>query len=279
MNLNFAEICQTLAKNGVKSPRLETRLIMAFVLQCLPAEVFSDSVLTAEQNRKAYEIIKRRLQHEPLDKIFGHREFYKYDFIVDKNVLSPRPDTEIIVEEAVSLAHNNMSILDLGTGSGCIIESILSEFPQMRGVAIDISAETLDVARRNAEKLGISRRLHFILADWFSDDICQTIGQKFDIIVSNPPYIPAKEIATLDAEVKNNDPLTALDGGEDGLQSYRRIAEITPMLLNDKGYIILEAGINQAHEIADIFVAHKLKLLKILPDLSGIERCVVLQKS
>lgn len=279
MSLNFAQICQALAKNGVANPRLETRLIMAFVLQCQPAEVFSDSALTAEQSRKADEILRRRLQHEPLDKIFGHREFYKFDFIVDKNVLSPRPDTEILVEEAVSLARDNMSILDLGTGSGCIIASILSEHPQMQGTAVDISAASLDIARRNAENLGISPRLRFIRADWFSAGICQTIGQKFDMIVSNPPYIPTADIATLEAEVKNNDPLAALDGGDDGLQSYMRIAEIAPQLLNAKGYILLEVGINQAHEVADIFVANKLKLLKILPDLSGIERCVVLQKA
>lgn len=279
MSLNFAEICQALAKNGVENPRLETRLIMAFVLQCQPAEVFSDSSLTDKQSRQADEILRRRLQHEPLDKILGHREFYKFDFVVDKSVLSPRPDTEILVEEAVSLAHNNMSILDLGTGSGCIIESILSEFPQMQGTAVDISEQSLDIARRNAANLNLGARLRFIQADWFTANFCALIGQKFDMIVSNPPYIPTSDIAALDDEVKNHDPLAALDGGEDGLQSYKRIAEIAPTLLNNKGYILLEVGINQAHQVADIFTAQGLKLLKIVPDLSGIERCVILQKS
>lgn len=279
MSLNFSQICEILATNGIESPRLEARLIMAFILQCRPAEIFSNTQFTAEQNRKAEKIIERRLQHEPLDKIFGHREFYKYDFIVNQNVLSPRPDTEILVETAISLANNNMSILDLGTGSGCIIESILSEFPQMQGVAVDISEQSLEVARRNAANLDIDSRLRFIRADWFAADFCAHIGQKFDMIVSNPPYIPTSDIATLDTEVKNNDPLAALDGGADGLQSYRRIAEIAPTLLNDKGYILLEVGINQAHQVADIFTFQGLTLLKIVPDLNGIERCVILQKS
>jgi release factor glutamine methyltransferase len=224
-------------------------------------------------------MLQQRLAHKPLDKIIGRREFYKANFVVNENVLSPRPDTEILVEEAIKLLPDTaVEILDLGTGSGCIIESILAEKPQARGVAVDISAAALQTARLNAENLQLTTRLDFVNADWFAPDFCAEIGKKFDMIVSNPPYIPTADIATLAAEVKNYDPAAALDGGADGYDSYRRISELAPELLQNGGYILLEAGIGQAEKIADIFCNHKLKLINIVPDLNGISRCIILQK-
>ena len=166
----------------------------------------------------------------------------------------------------------------MGTGSGCIIESILAERPQALGVAVDVSEKSLQVAQKNAENLGLSERLQFIQADWFAADFCERIGKKFAMIVSNPPYIPTADIATLEPEVKNYDPLPALDGGTDGFSCYRRIAEIAPKLLRDNGYILLEAGIGQADEIAVIFTRQGLKHIRTVADLGGINRCVVLQK-
>lgn len=280
MNHAFDLIVQQLASAGIPSPRLEARLLIAAVLQCAPSAVFTDTELSAAQKHRLNQLLQQRLAHKPLDKILGHREFYKFDFVVDENVLSPRPDTEILVEEALKLLPAAPAdVLDLGTGSGCIIASILAERPQARGVAVDISASSLQVARQNAENLGLSERLRFMRADWFDADFIRQIGQKFTLIVSNPPYIPTSDISALEPEVKDYDPLAALDGGSDGFASYRRIAELAPELLQAGGYILLEAGIGQAAEIADEFSRNGLKHIRTVNDLAGIARCVILQKS
>ncbi len=279
MNQAFDFIVQQLASTGIPSPRLEARLLIAAILQCPPSAVFADTELSAEQKQRLNQLLQQRLAHKPLDKILGHREFYKFDFAVDENVLSPRPDTETLVEEALKLLPQTAAdILDLGTGSGCIIESILAERPHARGVAVDISAPSLQIARQNAENLGLSERLRFIQADWFAADFIRQIGQKFSLIVSNPPYIPTADIADLEPEVRDYDPSTALDGGADGLVSYMRIAELAPELLHTGGYILLEAGINQADDIVAIFVRNGLKHIRTVNDLAGIARCVILQK-
>lgn len=275
----FDFVLQKLIEAGIENPRLETRVLLAAVLQCAPSEIFGSVKLSAAQQQTAENMLRQRLAHKPLDKIIGRREFYKANFVVNENVLSPRSDTEILVEEALKLIPDTeMKILDLGTGSGCIIESILAEKPRAHGVAVDISGAALQTARLNAENLQLTARLDFINADWFAPDFSAKINQKFDMIVSNPPYIPTADIATLATEVKNYDPMTALDGGADGYDSYRRIAELAPELLQNGGYILLEAGIGQAEKIADIFSTHKLKLINIVPDLNGISRCIILQK-
>ncbi len=275
----FNRIIKKLADAGIESPRLEARLLMAAVLDCAPDTVLSDIVLTPTQTQALYSLIEQRLRHKPLDKILGRREFYKAEFIVSEDVLSPRPDTEILVEEALRLLPEvNTDILDLGTGSGCIIESILLEKTAAHGTAVDISAASLEIARRNAASLNLTSRLNFVQADWFVADFTDKIGRQFDMIVSNPPYIPTSDIATLEPEVKNYDPRQALDGGNDGLASYRRIAETAPYLLKENGLILLESGVNQAADIVRIFTQNGMIHLSTVPDLNGIERCVVLQK-
>lgn len=275
----FSKVVQKLAQAGIESPRLEARLLIAYVAGIDSNQVFSDIELDAVQTAQLHNVVAQRAAHKPLDKILGHRAFYKSDFTVNENVLSPRPDTEILVEKALQyMPQTAQNILDLGVGSGCIIESILLEMPALRGVAVDISETALATARQNAQKQGVAERMRFFCADWFAPDIAAQIGQKFEVIVSNPPYIPTKDIATLAPEVRNYDPLSALDGGADGYASYRRIADITGDLLNDGGYILLEAGIGQAEEIAAIFERKGLKCVEIANDLGGIARCVILQK-
>lgn len=279
MNNLFLQAVQTLAEAQIENPRLETRLIFADVLHCSPSEIFQDISLTSPEIKKINDMLAQRLKHKPLDKILGHREFYKYDFIVNEDVLSPRPDTEILVEAALEILHNisNAKILDLGCGSGCIIETLLKEIPSASGCAVDISANALKIAQKNADNLAVNEHLNFINANWFTDDFTAQIGKKFDMIVSNPPYIPSADIAVLDTEVKDYDPLLALDGGQSGFESYKRIAQIAPKLLNNGGYILLEAGYGQAKQIANIFITQGFDLLKIVNDLSDIERCVVLR--
>lgn len=274
----YQELIRKLSGVGINSPRLEARLICAQATKSEPSQLTFP--LTPQQKAEALKLLQQRLNHKPLDKILGHREFYKSDFLVDENVLSPRPDTEILVEEAIRLVEQNqpIRILDLGTGSGCIIESILAECPNAVGVGVDISPKSLLMAQKNAEQIGVSTRLKFIQADWFDRSFVQKTAQTFDLLVSNPPYIPTGDIQGLDPEVKNYDPYIALDGGADGLDSYRRIAELSVHLLKAGGYILLEAGIGQALDIAGIFQRQGFVLKQIVQDLSHIERCVILQK-
>ena len=277
----FDKIVQKLSEAKVEQPRLEARLLLAHVKKCLPADIYSGTDVSEAEAQVVTDMLNRRLAHEPLDKILGHKAFFKADFVVNNKVLSPRPDTETLVEcvlENYANRNTNWRILDLGTGSGCIIESLLAEYPNARGKAVDISAEALNVAKMNAEKLGLSQQLEFIQADWFTAGFVQKIGQAFDIIVTNPPYIASSEINTLEPEVKDYDPLLALDGGEDGFDSYCRLTEVVPELLVNGGKIFIEAGAGQARKIAAVFMKKGLVFETIHKDLSGIERCVILRK-
>lgn len=264
------EIISALIKANIPSPRLEADIILSNGAPEYPN-------LTKDEDIKIREMLKRRINHEPLDKIIGYREFYKSVFKVNQNVLTPRPDTEILVESALQKIPENASwrILDLGTGSGCILLSLLRERKNCIGTGVDISKEALDVAKENATALGVVERTTLINKSWIEDNFA--IG-KYDMIVSNPPYIPRKEITLLEKEVKEFDPMLALDGGDDGLECYRQIANISTLLLKDDGYICLEVGYNQAEVVKDIFLIAGLKEAKIIPDLSGINRCVILKK-
>lgn len=281
MDSFFLQIVQKLAEAQIENPRFEARLMFAEVLHCLPSEIFQDTSLTEEENKKVEAMLEQRLQHKPLDKILGHREFYKYEFKVSEDVLSPRPDTEILVENALEILKSipSAKILDLGCGSGCIIESLLKDLSFASGCAVDISDKALATAKENADNLAVSERIRFVNASWFDTDFVTSVGEKFEMIVSNPPYIPSDDIKTLDREVKEYDPMLALDGGKSGYDSYERIAKIAPQLLHNGGYVLLEAGIGQAEKIADIFMLQGFNLLKIADDLSGIARCVILQKA
>ena len=281
MDSFFGECIKKLQAANIAMPRLEARMLWAEVLQCTPSEVYENTPLTDAQKEQISAMLERRLSHEPMDKILGHREFYKADFKVNTDVLSPRPDTETLVESALNFLplETTAKILDLGTGSGCIIISLLAERIKAHGVAVDISPAALAVAKENAEHLDVCNRLNFICADWFQPDFATLMTDKFDIIVSNPPYIPSADIAGLDDEVKNYDPQTALDGGADGYDCYRRIAELAPNLLKDGGLLILEAGYNQAENIRKICEENNMFHLRTVKDLADINRCVIMKKA
>jgi release factor glutamine methyltransferase len=264
------EIISQLVQSNISSPRLETDILIKNYMPNYPQ-------YTKEEDGELKKALYRRVSHEPLDKIIGYKEFYKYKFLVDNNVLSPRPDTEILLEKALNLIEDNKQyeILDLGTGSGCILLSILKEKINTTGVGVDISIKALNKAKENAINLEVTDRAEFINKSWEEEDF---VSKQFDIIVSNPPYIPTYEIETLDDEVKKHDPMTALDGGEDGLYCYKKIAEITSSILKINGYILLEVGYNQAEDVSEIFQKEGLTLVEIVKDLSGINRCVILKK-
>ena len=282
MKTSLEHIVQCLS-GKVPSPRLEARMILAHVLQVEPEDLSLGEVELSASSAQTLDIlISQRLQHYPLDKLLGYKDFYKYRFIVSEDVLSPRPDTEILVEEAARLLQHNPSIqtlLDLGTGSGCIILSLLADFPQVCGCGVDCSLASLKIAEQNAQALGVSSRIRFKQLDWFSADFITQLGGNFPLIVSNPPYITRSEIAGLEPEVRSHDPYGALSGGEDGLDSYRRLAELSPQLLKQDGYILLESGAGQDAAIVDLFTEQGLIHIRTIPDLSGINRCVVFQKS
>ena len=276
MTISFGDLVSSLSTLGIDSPRLEARMMLADVLNVDINVIGADISVDGEQEAEVKQMLARRMKHEPLDKILGIKEFYKSSFVVNSDVLSPRPDSEILVEEAIKIAkQNNLDkIIEFGVGSGCLILSILQDVPQMSGLGFDKSEKALEIAKQNAKRLGLESRVNFEKFDYFNDET----EAKTSLIISNPPYIPTSDIDELDEEVKKYDPFMALDGGEDGYVHYRRIAEIAPLILEDGGYILLEGGIGQADMIAEIFEDKGLKPVAKVCDLSGIERCIILKK-
>lgn len=270
-----------LQNQGIETSKFELRLLAAAVLNTdFNSVIFYKHLLTEEQTAEFKRLVERRKTHCPVDKIIGKKGFYKYDFEVSESVLSPRADTELLVENALTLIRQEKmsKILEFGIGSGCILLSILADCPEIIGTGIDISAQALEIAKRNACALKVSQRLTPVQAGWFDTDITEKTGRGFDMVISNPPYIPSGDIQKLDPEVKNFDPLIALDGGKDGLRDYRQIAKIAGGLLKDDGYLIFEAGIHQADDIIGIAQNCGFAKTAVLKDLGGIERCIILKK-
>lgn len=240
-----------LKTNDVKEPSLKARLLMQYILN-RPREyilVHDDKQLTLRQNVDYFKLIKKLIEGVPLQHITHQQEFMKLMFYVDENVLIPRPDTEILVEEVIKLAKsiNAKKILDLCTGSGAIAVSLAKYIEGSQITATDISRKALSIAKLNATNNNVEDRITFV-----SSDLFQNISEeKYDIIVSNPPYIKRKVIKTLDEEVKR-EPIIALDGGNDGLDFYKKIIGNAYQYLKYKGYICLEIGYDQKDEVIDL---------------------------
>ena len=240
---------------------------------------FSDSATTEARwilseklsDSDIYKIIERRQKGEPLSKIFGHRGFWKGDFIVDKNVLDPRADSETLIQAVLEKfpdKNQSLRILDLGTGSGCLLISLLMEYPKATGVGVDVSEKALSIAKKNALKNDVKAK--FILANMAK--LPQNLGA-FDILISNPPYIPTKDIEKLEECVKKYDPLLALDGGKDGLDFYRIIAEIAPAPI-----LFLEIGLGQEKEVQLIFEKQGWQFWGAKKDFGEIIRILIFKK-
>ncbi len=217
-----------------------------------------------EQYRKALE---QRAVHVPLQHLLGYQDFMGLRFQVNEHVLIPRQDTEILVEEAMRYLHDGMRILDLCTGSGCILLSLLHYSNDCEGTGVDISKEALQVAALNAELLGIK-------ADFLKSDLYEKVTGKFDLLVSNPPYIERKVIPTLMEEVREYDPYIALDGGEDGLDFYRRIIGGAQDYLKRGGQILMEIGSGQAKAVSELLREAGFKEIDICRDFAGLDRVV-----
>ena len=260
---------QRLSGAGIEEFRREARILLAFVVGLDPLQVSMrlEEVLNAEQSAKLEAALRSRVARVPMSHILGYRDFYEHRFIVTPDVLDPRPETEELVARALSAPFEN--VLDLGTGSGCIILSLLAENSSARGLAVDQSAQALEVARRNAENLRLTDRLRFCRSDW-----CQELpAEQFDLIVSNPPYIHPAALKGLSPEV-HHEPISALTDNIDGLSHYATIAHQAHGLLAPQGRLLFEIGYDQGAAVAEILRKEGYGDITILEDLDHRPRVV-----
>ncbi len=263
-------IANRLAAAGIENPRREARLILAAALGTDAAGILARENIAPEEFEP---LLIRRAAREPLAYITGRREFWGLEFAVSPATLIPRPDSETIIEAALAAFPKRNAvqrILDLGTGTGCLLLAALHEFADACGLGLDFSPAAAALARGNAESLGLGARAAFLAADWAAP-----INGRFDLILSNPPYIPAQNIAELMPEVTNYEPHLALNGGADGLAAYRSIIGTLPRLLAPGGAAILELGIGQAQNVAALAQAAGFSV-KTRPDLANIPRALVI---
>ncbi len=269
----FENTEQRLLRAGIAEAKLDARLLLEYVCHTEHSDLIThpDRVLTPDEEKSYQELVTRRESREPLAYILGNWEFMGLNFKVTQDVLIPEQDSEFLVEEALRHCSDGMKILDLCTGSGCIALSILNYTNDTTAVCTDISEKALEIAAENAEKMGLSDRTEFIRTDLFPDP---STG-KADIIVSNPPYIASSVIEGLAPEVKDYEPRLALDGSEDGLEFYRRIAAGVGEYLFTSGYLILEIGYDQADAVCGILEKQgKFHEIEVVKDFSGNDRVV-----
>lgn len=264
---------------GIETPAREARLLLAHAsglsgtrIMAYPEQTIDPAAAAAFDH-----LVARRVQREPVSRILGTREFWSLDFVVTTATLDPRPDSETIVEAALDRIPGKnaaITIIDFGTGTGCLLLALLSERPRAFGIGVDRSEAAARVAADNARRLGFADRAQFMVGDW-----ADALAGSVDLIVSNPPYIPAGEIAGLEPEVRAHDPLTALVGGTDGLDPYRLLTPAVARLLRPGGAVVFEVGQGQADAVADLATAAGLVLQELRRDLGGIARAVVLGKA
>jgi len=264
---------------GVADPRNDANLLAMHVIKRDRTFLLAhgEATLSPDQLDQYRSLIERRGSGEPLQYITGHQEFFNLDFETSPDVLIPRPETELIVEIGMELLKDKARpfIADIGTGSGCIVISLLHELRQARAVATDVSTAALAVASRNAGHYEVSDRLRLIESDLFS---ALESNELFDLIVSNPPYVPAADLEGLQREV-SHEPQKALDGGPDGLAVIRRLLNEAPVFLGARGYLVFEIGFDQAESVKRIIDSAAWESIDVRRDLQGIPRTVVLRKS
>ena len=260
---------------NIESARLDAEVLLSHVLgqERIYLYVHFDEPMEQAELGKFREYVKKRAQHVPVAYIIGEKEFMGLSFKVTPDTLIPRPDTEILVENVLAnLAEDEtVQIVDIGTGSGAIILSLLANLPKARGKTVDIAVKAVEVAKENAVRLQVADRCEFLVGDLFAP----LQDSKFDVIVSNPPYIPQKDIATLEADVRAYEPVSALTDGGDGLSYYRRLLAEGKRYLKENGFIALEIGIHQAQAVKRIALDNGWRNIKIIKDYAGIDRVVL----
>lgn len=272
--MQYQEICRqgaaALEKAGIKEASLDARLLLEEVCGTDRTTLYAhgEKELTKEQEKEYLEKIGLRAKRIPLQHIIGKTEFMGLTFLVNGNVLCPRPDTEVLVEEVLRYLHDGMRILDIGTGSGCILLSLLHYSNDCLGIGADISEKALRTARENAERLSIEQ------ACFVESDLFENVKGQFEIIVSNPPYIKSDDIEGLMPEVRDYDPRCALDGGEDGLIFYRKITGRAKEHLPGGGMLFYEIGCDQGEAVSRIMEDAGFQEVQVVKDFSGLDRVV-----
>jgi release factor glutamine methyltransferase len=263
---------------GLPDAAIEARLLIGGLMGLTSTQVFAggDRVLTAAEAEVIADAVARRLKREPVHRILGERDFHGMTLRLSAETLEPRPDTEMLVETVlphvrrIVAARGVARVLDLGTGTGAILLALLKECPAAQGVGSDVSEDALRTARDNAERLGLGDRFEAVRSDWFAD-----IPGRFDIIVSNPPYIRADVIPALEPEVRDFDPPRALDGGPDGLDAYRAIAAGAGAALQADGILGVEIGFDQKDSVTEIFIAAGFVLRQAVRDYGDNDRVLI----
>lgn len=284
-SIKISELLQqaklSLEQVGIETAALEARVLLCHVCKITEVEVIAcpDRSIEEQSLTEYFDLVARRCQRIPLAHLLGTREFWGLEFHVNAHTLIPRPETEFAVESGVNCARRifkktgQARILDLGCGSGCLLISILHEVKDASGIGVDIDPKAVELAQKNAEKLGVEARAQFKCMDW-GDGLIET----FDIIVSNPPYIPSQDLAGLMPEVASYEPVRALDGGRDGLDEYRKILPRAHRLLGQQGVLILEIGHGQAADVLGLLAQngfHPLDAAQpVKHDLAGCERII-----
>jgi len=274
-----------LEKKGIENPRLNVELLLGHVLKMNRVQLYLnfERPLAASELDQFREFLKRRAGHEPIQYILGETEFYSLKLKVNRHTLIPRPETEILVDTVIEQCKKifdqgkTIQILDIGTGSGNIAIALAKNIQCAQVTAIDIHDETLRIAKQNAEYHQTNVKINFIKQNILAENI--ELGGTFDIIVSNPPYISKEEFNSLPKEVRDYEPFIALDGGNEGLIFYQRLADISKQLLSSDGLIVSEIGASQADEIYQLFLATKLfQQIEIINDLNDLPRVIFAKK-
>ena len=267
-----------LAESRTKTPKLDSEVLLSSVLKKDLKEIIIDKKLSLNQPKinKFKELIQRRKYGEPIAYILKKKEFWKYNFYVDCNVLIPRPDTEVIVEETLKILNNNKKyfVLDVGTGSGCIIISLANERPNLMGTAIDISKKALKVAKINAKMHQLLNRIKF-----YNSSVDNFFKGKYDLIVSNPPYIRNLELKYLDRDIIGFEPLVSLSGGLDGSFVLNKVIKKSSSLLKIGGKLVLEIGFDQKYKVMSLLKKKEFYINKIVKDYANNERCIIATKT
>jgi release factor glutamine methyltransferase len=262
-----------LKNNNINSYRIDSEILLAKILNKKREELLInlDKKVSSKTIKNFNKLINRRSSKEPIAYILKEKEFWSKKFLVDKNTLIPRPETELLVEKIVNIYRNkNIHILDIGTGTGCILLSILSELKNAIGIGVDISQKAILVANKNSLKHKLSGKAKFLRMS-----LTEIYGNKFDLIVSNPPYIKKKDIKNLEDDIKKFEPKLALDGGNDGLDLIKKVIYKSKRLLKLKGMLALEIGNEQYYKVSKILRNYKFKTRFLVKDYRNNIRCIL----
>ena len=266
-----------LKKNKISSPQLDSEILLSNSIKRDKKYIILNpkKILNSEQTEKFRCLIERRKKGEPVAYLINKKDFWKDEFFVNKDVLIPRPDTELIIEQVLKIYPKNLSlqVLDIGTGSGCILLSILKERPNFYGIGIDISKKSINVSKLNAKQLNLTNRVKF-----FHSSVDNFKFGKYDVIVSNPPYIELLNFKYLENNVVNFEPKLALSGGFDGLSKFRKVIDKAKTLIKENGKFILEIGFNQKNKVKRILKEKGFYINKSIKDYGNNDRCIISTK-